>query len=144
MWSSPALDEFFTCPATFSSSTTTSPWRITGNSSVYRFELGAHRMCWNISAATEEIRKQFRNEQAYLSDFAQAGQAAVLACRGAPASSTTAFRAGPPTTGAFVPEGARIVIFHGECNPPDALAGRRNRRFRFIKPARWVAEHWRE
>jgi hypothetical protein len=40
--------------------------------------------------------------------------------------------------------GARIVIFHGECNPPDALAGRRNRRFRFIKPATWVAEHWRE
>ena len=27
---------------------------------------------------------------------------------------------------------------------PDALAGRRNRRFRFIQPARWVAEHWRE
>ena len=44
----------------------------------------------------------------------------------------------------FVPEGARVVIFHGECNPPDALAGRRNRRFRFIRPARWVAEHWKE
>ena len=27
----------------------------------------------------------------------------------------------------FVPEGARIMIFHGECNPPDALAGKRNR-----------------
>jgi hypothetical protein len=36
------------------------------------------------------------------------------------------------------------VIFHGECNPPDALAGRRNRKFRFIQPANWVAEHWRE
>jgi hypothetical protein len=43
-----------------------------------------------------------------------------------------------------VPDGARIVIFHGECNPPDALAGRRNRRFRFIRPATWVAQHWRE
>ena len=44
----------------------------------------------------------------------------------------------------FVEEGARVVIFHGECNPPDALAGRRNRRFRYIRPASWVAEHWRE
>ena len=26
----------------------------------------------------------------------------------------------------------------------DALAGRRNRRFRHIQPATWVAEHWRE
>jgi hypothetical protein len=24
------------------------------------------------------------------------------------------------------------------------LAGKRNRRFRFIKPALWVAEHWKE
>uniref|UniRef100_UPI000A9B3E2B hypothetical protein n=1 Tax=Pseudomonas aeruginosa TaxID=287 RepID=UPI000A9B3E2B len=44
----------------------------------------------------------------------------------------------------FVPPAARIVIFHGECNPPDALAGRRNRALRFIKPAAWVAEHWKE
>ena len=41
-----------------------------------------------------------------------------------------------------MPEGARIVVFHGECNPPDALAGRRNRAFRFIRPARWIARHW--
>jgi hypothetical protein len=43
-----------------------------------------------------------------------------------------------------IPADARIVIFHGECNPPDALAGKRNRKFRFIKPALWVAEHWTE
>ena len=44
----------------------------------------------------------------------------------------------------FVPPNARIVIFHGECNPPDALAGRRNRRFRFIRPTQWLADHWHE
>jgi len=47
-------------------------------------------------------------------------------------------------TAPHIPTDARIVIFHGECNPPDALAGKRNRRFRFIKPALWVAEHWKE
>ena len=42
-----------------------------------------------------------------------------------------------------MPEGARIMVFHGECNPPDALAGRRNRRFRFIRPARWITQFWK-
>ena len=31
--------------------------------------------------------------------------------------------------------GARIIVFHGEVNPPDALAGRRNRRLRYVRPA---------
>jgi hypothetical protein len=26
----------------------------------------------------------------------------------------------------------------------DALAGKRNRKFRFIEPALWVADHWKE
>ena len=39
-------------------------------------------------------------------------------------------------------DGARVMVFHGECNPPDALAGRRNRAFRFIRPARWIAKYW--
>jgi len=34
------------------------------------------------------------------------------------------------------------VIFHGEVNPPDALAGRRNKRWHYIRPARWVGEAW--
>ena len=41
-----------------------------------------------------------------------------------------------------MPPGARIVIFHGEVNPPDALVGKRNKRFAFIKPALWVADAW--
>ena len=41
-----------------------------------------------------------------------------------------------------LPPGARIVIFHGEVNPPDALVGKRNKRFAFIKPALWVADAW--
>jgi hypothetical protein len=43
----------------------------------------------------------------------------------------------------FVPTDARIVIFHGEVNPPDALAGKRNKRFAHIQPALWVAEAWK-
>ena len=143
------LDEFFTHPGEFLIiHDHKRPWRVTGNSSVYRFELGAHPdVLEYFRGHFDEIRQQFRNEQAYLSD--------VLHKQGKlqywPASWCPSFKYHciptwptnywqPP----FVPEDARIVIFHGECNPPDALAGRRNRRFRFIRPARWVAEHWRE
>jgi hypothetical protein len=40
-----------------------------------------------------------------------------------------------------IPPGARIIVLHGELNPPNALAGRRNRRWRFVKPVPWVGEH---
>ena len=38
-----------------------------------------------------------------------------------------------------VPVGARIVIFHGNPNPPDALIGWRN-----YKSTAWIANYWRE
>jgi hypothetical protein len=124
------------------------PWRITGNSSVYRFKLGAHP---DVLAYFREnfatIRGQFRNEQAYLSDFLhRQGKLSYwpkawcpsFKYHGIPQWPTNYWK--PP----FIPQDARIVIFHGECNPPDALAGKRNRRFRYIQPATWVAAHWRE
>jgi hypothetical protein len=124
------------------------PWRVTGNSSVYRFKLGAHPEVLDyFRNHVEEVRTRFRNEQAYLSDFLHkqgklsywdASWCPSFKYHGIPTWPTNYWKA------PFVPKGARIVIFHGECNPPDALAGKRNRRFRFIKPARWVADHWHE
>jgi len=144
-----SLDDFFTQPGEFLIiHDYKRPWRITGNSSVYRFELGAHPdVLEYFRGHFDEIRKQFRNEQAYLSDFLHrqgklqywpAAWCPSFKYHGIPRWPTNYWK--PP----FVPPGARVVIFHGECNPPDALAGRRNRRFRFIQPATWVAEHWRE
>lgn len=44
------------------------PWRITGNSSVYRFKLGAFPgLMPYFREHFDEIRQKFRNEQAYLS-----------------------------------------------------------------------------
>ena len=125
------------------------PWRrerITGNSSVYRFELGAHSdVLAHFRANMDTVQKEFRNEQAYLSDFLhKQGKLSYwpdawcpsFKYHGIPAWPTNYWRE------PFVPEGARIVVFHGECNPPDALAGRRNRAFRFIRPARWISRFW--
>ena len=41
-----------------------------------------------------------------------------------------------------IPKGARILIFHGVINPPDAIRGGRTARGRFLRPAPWVTEHW--
>jgi hypothetical protein len=124
------------------------PWRITGNSSVYRFELGAHPDVLSyFRTHVDEIRRKFRNEQAYLSDFLyrqgklqywDASWCPSFKYHGIPVWPTKYWKA------PFIPKDARIVVFHGECNPPDALAGKRNRRWRFIQPASWVADHWRE
>ena len=125
------------------------PWRtarITGNSSVYRFELGAHSdVLAYFRSHMAEVQAGFRNEQAFLSDFLHRqgklgywpeGWCPSFKYHGIPAWPTNYWRE------PFVPEGARIMVFHGECNPPDALAGRRNRAFRYIRPARWVAKYW--
>ena len=145
-----SLDAFFEQPGEFLIiHDYARPWRrerITGNSSVYRFELGAHAdVLAHFRAHMDEVQAEFRNEQAYLSDFlhrqGRLGYWPDAWCpsfkyHGIPAWPTNYWRE------PFVPEGARIVVFHGECNPPDALAGRRNRAFRFIRPARWIARHW--
>lgn len=66
-----SLEGFFTQPGQFLIiHDYKRPWRITGNSSVYRFELGAHPdVLEHFRAHFAEIRQEFRNEQAYLSDF---------------------------------------------------------------------------
>lgn len=122
--------------------------RITGNSSVYRFELGAHAdVLENFRLHIDAIQARYRNEQAYLSDclhrqgkldYWPDGWCPSFKYHGIPTFPTNLWRE------PFVPDGARIVIFHGECNPPDALAGRRNRLFRYIRPARWIAQFWKE
>ena len=143
------LDDFFTYPGDFVIiHDYKRPWRITGNSSVYRFQIGAYpEILDKFRKEFASIREQFRNEQAYLSDeIHKLGKLSYWPKAWCPSFKYHCIPAWPTNfwNPPFVPKDARIVIFHGECNPPDALAGRRNRRFRHIEPATWVAEHWRE
>jgi hypothetical protein len=78
------------------------PWRITGNSSVYRFELGAHAdLVEDFRQRFDQIRRAFRNEQAYLSDFMhRQGRLAYWPEAWCPSFKYhSAFHAGPATTG---------------------------------------------
>ena len=63
------IDSFFTHPGDFLIiHDWKRPWRITGNSSVYRFKLGAFPgLLPYFRENFDKIRQKFRNEQAYLS-----------------------------------------------------------------------------
>lgn len=122
------------------------PWRITGNSSVYRFKLGAHAdVLTEFQQEQASIRQRLRNEQAFLSEVMHRQKR--LSYWPADWCASYKYHCIPrwPSnywTVPHIPKGCRIVVFHGEINPPDALVGRRNRRFRFIKPAPWIQTHW--
>jgi len=148
-----ALDDFFRQPGEFLIIQDYPRWwrfgrRIIGNSSVYRFALGAHVDVLDyFRAHMDAVQARYRNEQTFLSHFLhQQGKLAYWPPAWCPSFKYHSIPPWPvnywraPT----LPPEARIMIFHGECNPPDALAGQRNRRLRFIQPAHWVAEHWRD
>lgn len=124
------------------------PWRVTGNSSVYRFEIGAHAdILAKLRTEFPAIRRQFRNEQAYLSD--EMHRQGKLQYWPAEWCASFKYHCIPRFPGNFfaapkIPAGARIVVFHGVMNPPDALVGRANGNWRMPRPATWIAEHWRE
>jgi hypothetical protein len=124
------------------------PWRITGNSSVYRFELGAHpQVLERFRREHASIRARLRNEQAWLSEFMQ--QQGVLAYWPSQWCASWKYHCIPrfPLNhwrAPVIPKGARILVFHGVMNPPDALVGRSQGNWRQAQPAPWIAEHWRE
>jgi len=123
------------------------PWRVTGNSSVYRFRLGELGDVLSYFREHQaEIRARFRNEQAYLSSHLH--DRGKLAYWPASWCKSYKYHCIPPWPLNYfkqpgIPRDARVLVFHGEVNPPDALVGRRNRSLRFVKPAPWIAEHWR-
>ena len=124
------------------------PWRVTGNSSVYRFELGAHA---DVLAQFRENQAQaktdFRTEQAYLSVMLH--KQGKLTYWDKAWCASYKYHCIPTWPSSYwrdpiIPAGCRIVIFHGVVNPPDALAGRNNGNWRHARPAQWIAEHWCE
>jgi hypothetical protein len=122
------------------------PWRVTGNSSVYRFELGAHpEVLERFRVEHADIRARLRNEQAWLSevlhqqgrlDYWPADWCASWKYHCIPRFPLNFFQA------PAVPRGARILVFHGVVNPPDAIAGRSMGNWRRTLAAPWLEEHW--
>ncbi|MDX1315499.1 MAG: glycosyltransferase [Eudoraea sp.] len=122
-------------------------WRITGNSSVYRFEIGKHGYVYDYFVENfDTIRKDHRNEQEYLSwAVHEKGLLNYWPEKWCPSYKYDcvsripfAFWKKPQ-----IPEGAKIIIFHGEINPHKAIKGGRGKWYRYVRPAKWVADYWK-
>jgi hypothetical protein len=122
------------------------PWRVTGNSSVYRFELGRHAdVLEQFRSSVDAVRKRFRNEQAYLSDVLhKQGQLSYWPKAWCASWKYHCIPSFPlnHVRAPRKPQGARILIFHGVVNPPDAIAGRSQGNWRHAAPAPWLTDHW--
>lgn len=121
-----------------------------GNSSVFRFEIGMHQdVLDHILAHGDDVRKKYRNEQAYLSaamrekgllDYWEPDWCLSFkkhAIRPLPMSLFREPRRPGPET--------KIMVFHGQPNPHQVLDGWHNmKKLRWVRPADWIADNWKE
>ena len=119
----------------------------TGNTSCYVYTIGAH------ADALEHLKNDYpasistvRNEQEFITLYlARQGKLSYWPDTWCRSFKRHCLRGGimgwflPPT----IPEGARIIAFHGKPNPPDAIAGVSGKWYRRVLPTQWVADHWR-
>ncbi len=122
-------------------------WRITGNSSVYRFEIGKHGYVFqNFEENFEEIRKEHRNEQEYLTwEIHKKGLLQYWPKEWCPSFKYDCHSKIPFNFWKIpkIPKGAKIIIFHGEINPHKAIKGGWGKWYRYVRPAPWVEKYWK-
>ncbi|WP_169391596.1 MULTISPECIES: glycosyltransferase [Psychrobacter] len=148
------IDGFFTYQADHDDSVVIirdwkKPWRMIGNSSVYRFKVGMNTypdLLANFERNFETIRQEVRHEQAYLSNYLREHH--HLEYWDSSWCVSFKYQCMAPPLLNFVkaptlPRDAKIVIFHGEINPPDAITGGGGKWYRRVLPSPWLEEHWK-
>lgn len=142
------IDEFFSYPAKFAIIRDAKlQHRMIGNSSVYRFEVGRYEsILEKFRQQYAEIQQNFRNEQAYLSHETHArGELTFWPDRWCPSFKYHCMQPWPLAyvKDAKMPEGAKIIIFHGHPEPHEAIQGITHKWYRPVRPTQWVADYWR-
>ena len=141
-----SLDDLFDCPGEVMIIKDWIKKDGTGNSSVYRFEVGAHpEILEEFGRSFEQIKQTHRNEQEYLSAMLMKKNALVYW----PEAWCRSFKRHciKPFSLFFareteMPKDTRVLVFHGKPDPHEAVAGVSGKWYRRFKPATWVAEHW--
>lgn len=118
----------------------------TGNSSVYRFDVGKHsHVLQEFIQQWPSVKKRYRNEQEFIS--------AVLLKENAltywPEKWCKSFKRHCLHTfpislfrAPVAPEPAKIIVFHGHPHPHEAIAGKTGKWYRAVRPAPWIEQHW--
>ncbi|CAC9449601.1 PMID: 11481431 [uncultured Gammaproteobacteria bacterium] len=143
------MDDFFTVKGDFLiAHDKKNPTKIEGNSSVFRFEIGQYpQILSHFEKNSEQVKSEVRHEQAYLSreihklgklEYWQDEWVPSFKYRCCPSWIKSWFKA------PFIPQGAKVIIFHGLPNPPEAIKGISGKWYRHIQPAPWIVKHWKE
>ena len=119
----------------------------TGNTSVYRYEIGAHTDALDyLKNNKDEALAAVRNEQEFITSYlAKQGKLKYWPNEWCRSFKRHCMRKGllgfflPPQ----IPAGAKIIAFHGKPNPPDAIKGVSGKWYRRVIPAAWIADNWR-
>ncbi|MEY3853917.1 MAG: hypothetical protein RI910_2897 [Verrucomicrobiota bacterium] len=141
------MDAFFQQPGDFLIIRDWQKGHYTGNSSVYRWRAGAYPDVLDYFRANlDAVRKRHRNEQEYLTAHLSAqGKVSYWPetwCRSFKKHCVKYFPFSFWQT-PEIPAGAKIVVFHGLPNPPDALVGRSGKWYRRVLPTPWIGENWK-
>ena len=147
------LDGFFDVPGSYVVIRNwTTPRERTGNTSVFRFEIGAHTAMLDLfhSQPTQHWVDRYRIEQRFLSrelpevGFWPEGWCASFKENCLPGGSRFPRILLNRLLPARLPPDARIVVFHGHPNPDEAQAGHWSGGwYKGLRPVPWIAEHWR-
>ena len=144
-----SLDEFFTHPGEFLiAHDKKNPKKIEGNSSVFRFEIGKYpQILEYFEQNSELVKSEVRHEQAYLSrEIHKLGKLEYWPDEWVPSFKygCCPFWAKSWFEAPSIPKKARVILFHGLPNPPEAIIGHSGKWYRHIQPSPWIKEYWVE
>lgn len=139
------LDDFFDYSEKFSIiENWTQKGRGIGNSSIYCFNVGEHAdILEYYESNQDEVFANYSNEQIYLSlNIKDKQYWPDDWCK------SFKFHAIPRGIKRYfvepsIPDGCKIVVFHGYPNPDQAMIGDYGKKLRkFFKPAKWIEKYW--
>ena len=116
-----------------------------GNSSVFRFEVGKYPQILDyFEKNSDQVKGEVRHEQAYLSrEIDKLGKLAFWPDDWVPSFK---YKCCPSWikswfTAPSVPQGARVILFNGLPNPPEAIIGHSGKWYRHIQPSPWIKNY---
>ncbi|HET97966.1 MAG TPA: hypothetical protein ENN98_04625 [Desulfurivibrio alkaliphilus] len=130
------------------------PNRLIGQASAFCFEVGRYReLLSEYLIHPDETARQYRTEQVYITRRLGRGNFEFF-----PAEWCRSFKfhcmPGGVLNSFFTPrqvgKEARVIVFHGNPNPPEAIAGAwgapvpwYKKFYKTVRPTPWLAEYWR-
>ena len=117
-----------------------------GNSSVYKFTIGAHAdVLEYFQNNFDSVKDSYRNEQAYLSD--KINEKGILTFWPKEWTPSFKYHCIPKfpfnfTQEPFIPKGAKIILFHGKPEPYEAEKGISGKWYRSFRPVSWITKYW--